>query len=435
MNVSVIQSMINSIDKPAIFIDTNYVINAVNQAYIDTYEAPIKTGVSRCYEISHGNHSPCDNHGEACPLQECLSTGKTASVVHIHKTSRGRKYCDIVMRPVKGDDGSIIGYLEILDRIDFATVEGEANKMIGQSTSFKTMLSHINRVAQTDVSVLLQGDTGTGKELVARALHSQSKRNDKPFVVIECTGLSESLFESELFGYEKGAFTGASVAKKGLVEVAQGGTIFFDEIGDVPMNMQVKLLRLIETHSFRAVGGLKQKRADFRLVCASHKDLLKMVDEGTFRKDLYYRIATYPVFLPSLEERRSDIPLLAKHFLKQSEFSSKHFSDAALNRLAQLDFPGNIRELKSVIIQSAILANDELIDVDDIPYRLQPTASKKGQLLTLVEQEQQYLENLCQTFTGSVEQMADVLGVSQRTLYRKLKQFNLKPLNPSKSSD
>jgi|TARA_R110002050_G_scaffold97672_2_gene203024 transcriptional regulator with PAS, ATPase and Fis domain len=283
--------MINAIDKPAIFITPDYVIHAVNEAYAETYETKVILGQSKCHQISHHSNEPCDKHGEDCPLQQCLSTTRAANAMHIHSTAHGKSYCDILMKPIKDNDGQILGFLEILDAIDYASIESKKGTMVGQSAPFKEMLNRINRASQSNIAVLLQGETGAGKELVAKAVHQASSRSDKPFVVIECTGLSENLFESELFGYEKGAFTGATTSKKGLIEIAHGGTVFFDEIGDVPMNMQVKLLRLLETQCYRAVGGLKQKRSDFRLVSASHKNLLDLVEKGEFRRDLYYRIA------------------------------------------------------------------------------------------------------------------------------------------------
>jgi len=291
------------------------------------------------------------------------------------------------------------------------------------------MINKINRAAKSKISVLLQGETGTGKELVAQAIHDASPRNEKPFVVIECTGLSESLFESELFGYEKGAFTGATNSKKGLIEVANSGTVFFDEIGDVPLNMQVKLLRLLETQSFRAVGGLKQKRSDFRLVCATHKNLLDLVEKGQFRQDLYYRIAGFPIMLPSLKERAKDIPELVSHFLKHSEHQNKRFSENALSKLCGYTFPGNIRELISIIEQSALLANDDTIHTNDLPDVVRQSANSElphDNIRSLDEVERAYLTKLCNEFTGTPDELASLLYVSTRTLYRKLQRFDLK---------
>lgn len=428
MSHSIVQSMINAIDKPTIFITPDYVIKAVNQAYLDTYEVEVELGRSKCFEISHHNPSSCDKHGEACPLQECMHTHRAASVVHIHATGKGKSYCDILMKPVQDEDGITIGFLEILNKIDYAAAESKQHKMIGKSALFKSMLKQISRAAQSTIAVLLQGETGTGKELVAQAVHDSSKRSDKPFVVIECTGLSDNLFESELFGHEKGAFTGATTSKKGLIEIAHGGTVFFDEIGDVPLNMQVKLLRLLETQSFRAVGGLKQKHSDFRLVCATHKDLLAIIDRGEFRRDLYYRIAGFPLHLPTLRERKEDIPELVKHFLKFSEHQHKTFSASAMELMCQYTFPGNIRELKSVIEHAALLANNDVVYASDLvmlnPHN--PQLSQTENYMSLDEAEAEYLRRVCDGFQGTPAELADVLQVSTRTLYRKLQRYGLK---------
>ncbi|WP_372941034.1 sigma-54 interaction domain-containing protein [Shewanella sp.] len=433
-STTVVQSMINAIDKPAIFITPDYVIHAVNEAYLETYDTEVLLGQSRCHQISHHSNEPCDKHGEQCPLQQCQSTARAANAVHIHNTTEGRSYCDILMKPIKDDNGIIMGFLEILDAIDYASTESKKDSMIGESAPFKQMLNKINRASQSNIAVLLQGETGAGKELVAKAVHASSNRKDKPFVVIECTGLSESLFESELFGYEKGAFTGATTTKKGLIEIAHGGTVFFDEIGDIPMNMQVKLLRLLETQCYRAVGGLKQKRSDFRLVSASHKNLLDLVEKGEFRRDLYYRIAGFPIYLPSLRERKEDIPVLANHFVKLSEYKHKKFSANALTLLSQYPFPGNIRELKNVIEQSALIANEDIIHGSDLPESIthskpatvnQPQTSDT-KVISLDNLEAEYLSKVCQQFQGSPAELAIMLNVSVRTLYRKLQRYGLK---------
>lgn len=422
--------MINSIDKPAIFIDTKYTILAVNDAYQETYAHAVNLGKSRCFEISHGHTSSCDKHGEECPIKTCISTQRASSVMHIHNTEYGKTYCDILMKPLKDESGITIGFLEILDKINFAASDSESNKMIGSSAPFKMMLTKINRAAKAEISVLLHGETGSGKELVAKALHDASPRADKPFVVIECTGLNENLFESELFGHEKGAFTGATHSKKGLIEIANGGTVFFDEIADVTLSMQVKLLRLIETKCYRTVGGIKQRKADFRLVCASHKNLLDLVEEGTFRKDLYYRIAGFPISLPSLSERKEDIPTLVNHFLGNGHLKYKKFTSAALNRLCEYAFPGNIRELKNIVEQAALLADEDTIQLEDLPEQVfaqSPMNTQRNDtLISLEHLEEKYLEKLCENPNLSVSQLAAKLDVSTRTLYRKLQKYGLK---------
>jgi transcriptional regulator with PAS, ATPase and Fis domain len=430
MNISVIQSTIDAIEKPVIFINTDYTIKAVNQAYRDVYHKEVILGTSRCYEISHNSHQPCDKAGESCPMQTCINTGKSSSVVHVHHTEKGKQFCDILMKPITDDDGITIGYLEILEDIKFASTNMQKNKMIGNSKPFLHLLKQVNRAAKSNISVLLQGQTGTGKELVAKALHNQSQRSEKPFVIIECTGLNENLFESELFGHDKGAFTGATQSKNGLIDLANGGTVFFDEIGDVPLNMQVKLLRLLETKSYRAVGSLKQKSSDFRFLAASHKNLLEMVKKGEFREDLYYRIAGFPIHLPSLNERASDITLLAQYFLKHSDNPFKYFSATALKKLSLYSFPGNIRELKNVVEQASLLADEDEIQQDDLPtYIFADPQIDNGDfssdLMSLEKVEKQHLIKSIRNSDLPAELLADKLGIGVRTFYRKLQKYGI----------
>ena len=427
MNRSIVQAMIDAIDKPAIFINPSYVIEAVNQPYRDTYPVDIKLGFSTCYQVSHRNSKPCDKCGEHCPMQESKATGRAASVVHVHTTSEGQSYCDILMRPIFDGSGELLGFLEILDKLSFASNRPSAGKMVGESEAFKAMLNKINRAANSDISVLLFGETGTGKELVSQALHSSSHRAGKPFVVIECTGMSDTLLESELFGYEKGAFTGATTNKKGLVEAAEGGTLFFDEVGDIPLSTQVKLLRLFESQTYRPVGSTVSKKADFRLVCASHKNLKHMVETGEFRQDLYYRIAGFPINLPPLRQRKSDIALIAAHFLAMSK-EKKRFHKNALEKLTNYPFPGNIRELKNIVDQAILLADETVIYDTDLPEldnissdAINDASSSHGNVVTLDELERQYLRQIHTSFEGDTQQLAQALGVSTRTLYRKLK--------------
>ncbi len=239
---------------------------------------------------------------------------------------------------------------------------------MGKSASFNRLLGLINRVAGHDVSVLLLGESGSGKELVAHAIHQASARHSSACVTVECSGLSESLFESELFGHEKGAFTGAVLKKKGLVEEAEGGTLFLDEIGDVPLSLQVKLLRLIETRTFRRVGGVEQKNSNFRLICATHKDLKSMVKKGLFREDLYYRISTFPIRLPTLRVRRSDIPLLVETILNRiSKNRTLQVSDQVLAFFSEYFFPGNIRELRNILEYARVMADDGIIELEHLP--------------------------------------------------------------------
>lgn len=303
--------------------------------------------------------------------------------------------------------------------------------MVGESEAFKAMLNKINRAANSDISVLLFGETGTGKELVSQALHSSSHRANKPFIVIECTGMSDTLLESELFGYEKGAFTGATTNKKGLIEAAEGGTLFFDEVGDIPLSTQVKLLRLFESQTYRPVGSVVSKKANFRLVCATHKNLKHMVETGEFRQDLYYRIAGFPINLPSLRQRKSDIALIAAHFLAMSK-EKKRFHKNALEKLTNYPFPGNIRELKNIVDQAILLADETVIYDTDLPEldnissdAINDASSSHGNVVTLDEMERHYIRQVHSSFNGDAQQFAKALGVSTRTLYRKLKKAGI----------
>ncbi len=433
MNISMIQSLINAIEKPAIFIDHDYVIKAKNKAYADHYINEVQLGKSHCYEISHHAQHPCDQHGEDCPLIACKESNQNQRVLHIHKNGSAKEYCDIVMRPVINDDGITVGFLEILDKVSYASHQSEHDKLIGVSSAFKQMIEMINRCAKSDISILLHGDTGTGKELAANAIHHASDRKDHPLVIVECTGLSEALFESELFGHEKGAFTGANVSKKGLIDLVQGGTLFLDEVGDIPLSLQVKLLRLIETGTYRSVGGMAVKQSNFRLICASHKNLLAMVKEGAFRQDLYYRLAVFPILLPSLTQRQEDIPLLAEHYLSQSLYHYKSFTESALSALMCYSFPGNIRELKNIVDRAVLMNDTDLIDVECLGLPLHQTANEFEHTASVVkvsaslaENEKAHLKTICWRHkTKSAQDIANLLGISKRTLYRKLQQYQL----------
>ena len=420
-----IQAIIESIEKPAIFITHDYEIEAVNQAYRDTYTTQVILGKSKCYGVSHNFTKPCDQQGEACPLSSCKESGKNSSALHIHKTGSGDIYCNILMKPVKDNNCITIGFLEILDKLDFASSFSSDLKLIGKSKPFQEFLKMITRSAKSNISILLQGETGTGKELAALSIHQASKRSDKPFIEVECTGLNESLFESELFGHEKGAFTGANTSKKGLVCMANGGTLFLDEIGDVPLNLQVKLLRLLETGHYRRVGSVDKQMANFRLICASHKDLEKMIEEGEFRQDLYYRIAGFPISLPTLRERNSDVSLLAEHLLSKSEFSSKKFTKEALVTLSGYHYPGNVRELKNIVQQSALLSDDEVIDTEHLPNTVKCLKKETKHPANLVSNEKVHIIELLNQYGSQPKQIADNLDISVRTLYRKLQKHQL----------
>ena len=428
MNMSVIQSMINSVDKPAVFISPDYVIQAVNQAYRTTFPDPVQIGNSHCYWVSHRNPRPCDECGEACPLKHCQETGQASSVVHIHASNEGQSFCDIHMRPIRDANGDIFGYLEVQEKITYASFMPGNQPLIGESSAFKGLLKVINRVAKSDAAVLLQGETGTGKALISQVIHAASSQKNKPFVVVECRDLSETLFESELFGYEKAEIAAVRAQNKGLIDVADGGTVFFNEVGDLPLASQVKLLRLLETHYYRPVGSTTVKKARFRLICASHRDLAAMVKAGTFRQDLYYRIAEFPIDLPPLRDRQEDIELLCRHFLAQQTDCHRSFSRKAMTVLMNYPFPGNIRELKNIVGQAILMSDNPRIQADDLPQSVLLVAldsHNDNAVKSLVALEEDYLRNILRSYEDSLDALAVELGISTRTLYRKLRHHGI----------
>lgn len=316
---------------------------------------------------------------------------------------------------------------------------GSNQRFLGRSPAFRHMLGLIARVAPTDSTVLLQGESGTGKELAAQAIHETSHRSKGPFVAVDCSGLPETLFESELFGYEKGAFTGATARKTGLVEAASGGTLFLDEVGDIPMTMQVKLLRLLETGCYRRVGATNVSKADFRLVSATHRPLRQLIAEGHFRHDLFYRISTFPITLPALRDRVGDIPVLAEALLRRVA-PGRHLtlSADALKLLEAYDYPGNIRELRNLLERASLLCDgDELLPehlADEVRNPLISFASgtvmpssprwlHEGPEHSWEDIQLNVFQVVVAAHHGTRKELARKLGVSHRTLYRRLAQM------------
>lgn len=426
--------------QPMIVLDPDYNIVAANSAYQRQFSSDGKQYVGRkCYQVSHQYEVPCDKAGEHCPMQKARETFGSDRVLHVHHTPRGPEHVDVELRPIVGPDGAIMAFVERLVTVKSASARASAEGLVGRSPAFNAAVGQVQRVAPSALPVLLQGESGTGKEVFARALHDASDRAAGPFVVVDCSGLSETLFESELFGYEKGAFTGAMARKPGLVETAQQGTLFLDEIGDVPLTMQVKLLRLIESRTFRRVGGLETHSADFRLVAATHKPLHEMVAQGTFRQDLLYRINAFPIHLPALRERSSDIPLLARALLCRAVPRGRvmRIDNDALLRLCAYGWPGNIRELRNVLERAMLFADDAVIRVKDLPPALgadqgnpAPQSASRGaftqQGRAALISDGSDLRRLVREFPGTRKALAAHLGCSERTLYRRLGALGLK---------
>jgi DNA-binding NtrC family response regulator len=304
--------------------------------------------------------------------------------------------------------------------------------MVGTSPGILQVFELIRKVAPLDCTVLIAGDSGTGKELVARAIHAQSQRKNRPFVAFNCGGFTDELINSELFGYEKGAFTGAAATKLGLLETASGGTVFLDEIGEMPLSMQVKLLHVIQEKRILRVGGVKPISLDIRIIAASNKNLKHEVGQGTFREDLFYRLNVVSISLPRLEERREDIPLLIKHFMgKYSLAFSKQvtkMAPQAMRILENYSYPGNIRELENIVERAVALTDTHQIRSQDLPRdvrQLEVDAVAGEGLSTLTEMERSYIAKVLKRAGHNKGLAAQILNIPRTTLWRKLKALGL----------
>jgi DNA-binding NtrC family response regulator len=304
--------------------------------------------------------------------------------------------------------------------------------LVGKSSAIQSIFDLIERVGPASTNVLVTGESGTGKEVVARALHNQSPRAQKPFIAINCTAIPDTLMESELFGHVKGAFTGATGDKKGLFEEANGGTIFLDEIGDMDMALQAKLLRVLQERQIKPVGSNQSKAIDVRVIAATHKDLKKAIANGVFREDLYYRLSVIPIVIPPLRHRPEDIPLLAHHFLRKYSALNggkvTSFTQDALRKLMTLNWPGNVRELENMVERLVVLSRSQQIDTPDIPTTEQSSSEQFfGQATndspTLEELEKRYIQLVLEKTGGKKEKAAQILGINRRTLYRKEKDY------------
>ena len=423
-----VQSLVSFLEhepQPMIVLDPDYNILAANTAYRRQFGSADQPFIGhKCYRISHHYDVPCDQAGENCPMKKAREMRGPDRVLHIHHTPRGPEHVDVELRPILNDHGDITAYVERLTLVRSASARPSNEGLVGSSPAFNRALSELQRVAPSMLPVLLLGESGTGKELFARAVHETSERANGPFVVVDCSGLTETLFESELFGHEKGAFTGATLRKQGLVETAQGGTLFLDEIGDVPLAMQVKLLRLIESGTYRRVGGVETLHADFRLVAATHKPLEQMMAQGEFRQDLYYRISVFPIHLPPLRNRMEDIALLVNSLLQRSGTGKRRLTiDAdALMQLQRYSWPGNIRELRNVLERASLFADDGVIHSVHLPQVPDATAQR---LANPAVADGHSLAQILSAFKGTRSELARHLGISERTLYRRLKEQGL----------
>ncbi len=434
-------SYLEGLAEPHILFDRHYRILAANAAYRRQFSPQASVVGRTCYEVSHHFSMPCDQAGESCPLARSRESGQRERVLHLHHTPQGESYVNIELVPLLDAQGEQAYYIEKMEPLRVAQGQPAAQGLIGRSAAFQRMLELVARVGPSRASVLLLGESGTGKELVAQAVHEASPRAAHALVVVDCASLPETLFESELFGHERGAFTGAGTSKAGLVEAASGGTLFLDEVGDIPLPMQVKLLRLLESGTYRRVGSTELRRTDVRVVSATHRDLQAMVADGRFREDLYYRLSTFPIPLPALRDRPDDIPLLAVALLARVAPQRRlALSSGALALLRSHAFPGNVRELRNVLERATLLADGDTIEVQHVERALgsdtpasatraahhalpgEPKATEVGDV-SLRSVERAALRAQLQAHRGSRADLARKLGISERSLYRKLREI------------
>lgn len=427
--------IINILPDPFVVIDRGFRIIAANRNYLKHYgySRPDEVVGRYCYEVSHHVDAPCSQHGEHCPLETVFETGIATQVMHIHYDRHGHEeHVQLHSNPLFGIDGKVLYVGEYIYPV---SKPGDDAMLIGRSRPMLRLTSLLQRVAPTQTSVLLLGESGVGKERVAQYLHQYSNRSGMPFVIVDCGTLGENLIESELFGHEKGAFTGANNRKKGLFEVADGGTLFIDEIGELPLSLQTKLLRVLETGSFRRLGGTEYIKVNVRVLAATNKNLKEMSERGDFRQDLYYRLSAFPVNIPPLRERPDDIPSLAEHFLSGIDDGDRFvpIPPDVIETLLAHGYPGNVRELRNIIERAAILAyGEEILRPEHIVFEGESnTESMNSPGLgnetsgnnNLIQRrhgrlnEEAVLRALEQT-DGHRANAAQLLGVSERTLYR-----------------
>lgn len=456
-----LQSLVDIYDQPFVIINHNHRVVVINKAFEETY------GVSRteaagspCYSlVAHSNRPcPCGHEGENCPFDDVFQREVTQASTHTYRDADGRDHMvQIQAYPLRASNGDVyLGELIQQDAVrhhpDMDAELRPGARLIGESPAFRKTLGQLKLVAGSDAPVLLQGETGTGKELAAAYIHYHSARRDGHFHTLDCSALTEELFESEVFGHERGAFTGSVGVKRGLFELADQGTLFLDEIGELSLAVQAKLLRVLESGEFRRVGDVKTRSANVRIVCATNRQLR---DATWFRSDLYFRVACITVHLPSLVERRSDIPALADELLKRiGKSSGQRFTldDDAQRLLQDYDYPGNIRELRNILWVAAVNSPGGRISSQEVatalPARVNGSCHASGgpeqggithretashNAGVEIHQgspprpawEADHLAMVLRRNNGKRRAVAEELGVSERTVYRKLKQFGL----------
>jgi two-component system response regulator AtoC len=428
-----LQSMIDSHSNPFVLVDEDYNIVAANKAYCSSYETSADKIVGRkCHAVSHHFDTPCFMNNEDCPHSKVMETNERFEVLHIHFDQHNQpEHVRIKGHPITGADGKRYIGEEVIRLAKASELDCEEQELIGKSPAFRECIEGITRAAESDANVLLTGESGVGKSLAAQYIHNRSHRKGRSFTTVDCSTINESIFESELFGHERGAFAGCVGRRRGLLDEADGGTLFLDEVGDLPLTIQGRLLNAIETGKYRRVGGREFLTSNVRLIASTHNDLPAMIAENTFRSDFYYRLAGISHCIPALRERREDIPALADALLirmRDPKAYRCHIDDDAKALLEDYDFPGNIRELKNILQRAVSLCSDghikaEHIKFDETATMGKPAAKKQGQ--SIKQMEAARISELLVQHQGHRRLVASELGISERTLYRKLEKYNL----------
>ncbi len=434
-----LQIILDSIADGVFTVDKEWRITSLNRAAEKILDIPSEEAIGRpCCEVFRS--SICESH---CALKETLETGhsiinKTIYIIDVH----GRKIpCSISTAILKDKSGNIIGGVETFrDLSQIEELKKELSEkysfadIIGRSLPMRRIFEILPQVSNSAATVLLTGESGTGKELFAHAIHNLSSRKDQPFIAVNCGALPDTLLESELFGYKSGAFTDAKEDKPGRFSLANKGTIFLDEIGDISTAMQTRLLRVLQEKIIEPLGGTKSEKVDVRILAATNKDLGQLVKQGDFREDLYYRINVIRINIPPLRERREDIPLLVQHFIQK--FNHLHnkditdISDEVMTALMMYDFPGNVRELENLMEHAFVLCNSGIIEMKHLPqHHIHPfetgDATKKQNGITLKETEKIYIINALREHEGNRQAAAKALGIHPSTLFRKIKRLGI----------
>jgi PAS domain S-box-containing protein len=447
-----LQTVIEANDSAFVVIDENYTIIAANSAYCQSYGIDKDKVVGRtCHEVSHHSDTPCHLNGEDCPHKYVFTTQQPVQVLHVHYDQKMQEeHVRIKGSPIRGADGRMYLGEAIFHVARSAELGCDEQRMLGRSPAFLAFIEEITSASRFSAPVLLNGESGVGKELAAKYVHSQSTRRDKPFVSIDCTSISENTFESELFGHEQDTQAGFPDRQPGLIESADGGTLFLDEIGELPLQVQGRLLRVIETGVFRRHGGHEDVNVDIRVICATQNNIRKRVEQGTFRADLYYRCAGLSITIPPLRERRGDIPALVNALtsrLRDSSGDLCRITDDAQQLLIGYDYPGNIRELRNILQKAAIkttnaIITPDLLDLDQfsniynnpLADRRRSQRESDREQRSISELEARHIKSLLQQFNGHRARVADVLKISERTLYRKLKQYGLRDVGKNRNN-